>query len=314
MFIKKDPRKIPEILVDKNDKREQMLLARRIDEFEGTTKSLFRTSNLPCFKNLINLSLYGNKLTELKGIHILKDSPLEELNLGGNLLSKLPEEFSALQVVTSLKSIWLDDNCLTSVPEPLFALNNIVHLRLSGNKIESLSKKIVAWTALETLALDNNGLKKLPTCIGRLSSLKALILRGNKLKELPEPIGKMKSLNLLHCSSNELEDIPDFFSGMTSLAKFYGGANKIQRIPVSMATSTSLVQVSLINNRISEIDAIVAERWLDENGKPKSGIQLKGNKFLKARAGGASQQIFSPMKGMAQGGAKSSKEKRAKIA
>ncbi len=73
MFMKKDPRKIPEILVDKNDKREQMLLARRIDEFEGTTKSLFRTSNLPCFKNLINLSLYGNKLTELKGIHILKD-------------------------------------------------------------------------------------------------------------------------------------------------------------------------------------------------------------------------------------------------
>ena len=49
--------------------------------------------NSPKFNKLRYLSLYGNSLSTVEGIGVLKDAPLEELNLGDNLLQTLPEAF-----------------------------------------------------------------------------------------------------------------------------------------------------------------------------------------------------------------------------
>ena len=104
MFIKKDTRKISEILVDE-DKRDRLLLARRVGELQGSTKNVFQIGHRDAFKNLVYLSLYGNRLTDVTGISILKDSPLEDLNLGWNQLTSLPDEFSELQQVATLKNV-----------------------------------------------------------------------------------------------------------------------------------------------------------------------------------------------------------------
>lgn len=271
--------------MDEEDQRDRLLLARRVSELKGSTKGLFHESHRSAFKNLVYLSLYGNRLTDITGISILKNSPLEELNLGWNKLTTLPEEFSELQQVATLKSVWLDDNQLSSIPGPLFSLQGIAHLRLSGNQIKALPDKIAQWTGLETFACDNNELEELPASIGKLTSLKALVLRGNALKRLPDEMRMLKNLEVLQCSSNKLEELPDVFGGLPSLKQLFGGSNAVHAVPHSLAMLPSSVEISLVHNDIATLDPDVASRWLDEEGKPKSNIKLKGNKCLRGTRG-----------------------------
>lgn len=92
MFIKKDLRKIEEILHDKNDKREIMILSKRPAEFQGGVGILCRESNLSYLMDLKVLNLYDNSLSTVDGIHMLNKCPLRELNLGRNELLNVPFE------------------------------------------------------------------------------------------------------------------------------------------------------------------------------------------------------------------------------
>ena len=109
MFIKKDTRKVREILRDSGDVRSHLKLARREAEFNGSTHvrcSLCLTGHgstqalqVLCdeiseesISNVHYLSLYGNKLQKLPGIGCFAVSPLQTLNVGRNLLPSLPLE------------------------------------------------------------------------------------------------------------------------------------------------------------------------------------------------------------------------------
>ena len=71
MFIKRDIRKLEEILADKEDQREILKLSKRAPEFEGTIAKLCGDS-MPLM-NLRVLNLYNNRLKNLEGIGILTD-------------------------------------------------------------------------------------------------------------------------------------------------------------------------------------------------------------------------------------------------
>jgi len=145
MFVKKDLRKIPQILEDPDDERKEIKLFRRGPEFVKGPGCLFKPEvrgwptrvreklatclhpaaggrrsagglwpaacsltslsaivylllqYVQAFKNLEYLSLYGNSLRSVDGIGVIKDSPLQRLNLGDNLLHELPEEFGEVR-------------------------------------------------------------------------------------------------------------------------------------------------------------------------------------------------------------------------
>ena len=69
--MKKDVRKIEEILVDETDKREVLRLSKRAPEFEGNITKLCCDSTP--LMNLRVLNLYNNRLKNLEGIGILTD-------------------------------------------------------------------------------------------------------------------------------------------------------------------------------------------------------------------------------------------------
>lgn len=92
MFIKKDLRKIEEILVDDQDQRTSLKLSKRPAEFKGQVSVLCKESKLEALSNLRFLNLYENSLTSLQGIGILSQTPLEEINLGCNKLASIPLE------------------------------------------------------------------------------------------------------------------------------------------------------------------------------------------------------------------------------
>lgn len=110
MFIKRDLRKIQEILNDVNTNKETLIFSKRQSEFQGSIKLLLQESKLPLYGDLKVLNLYDNSLTTIQGIHLIGQqkidndenldndirniSQLEELNLGCNHLKSLPLEVS----------------------------------------------------------------------------------------------------------------------------------------------------------------------------------------------------------------------------
>jgi hypothetical protein len=82
MFIKKDTRKVAEILYDEKDDRSALLLARREAEFAGDTRLLCDPASGSQLRNTRQLSLYGNKLRRLaQWSTVVNNAPLEELNV-----------------------------------------------------------------------------------------------------------------------------------------------------------------------------------------------------------------------------------------
>ena len=104
MFIKKDPRKIMEILFDEHDDRARLLLARREAEFATAgaggagTGALLSAAHAPRLEKTKMLSLYNNKLERLDSVRaVAAHGVLESLDLGCNQLSALPASFAELE-------------------------------------------------------------------------------------------------------------------------------------------------------------------------------------------------------------------------
>ena len=143
MFIKKDTRKIGEILADEADPRTQLKLARRAAEFRGVepgVRCLCAERHLPRLQALEMLSLYSNELTSVEGLGLLSGTPVREINLGQNLLETLPEEVGT---ISSLQRLWLDGNRLgPQMPACVFQLGALRVLRASNNSIAELPQDL----------------------------------------------------------------------------------------------------------------------------------------------------------------------------
>jgi Leucine-rich repeat (LRR) protein len=94
MFIKKDKRKINEILKEEGTKLDTLKLSMRTAEFQGTLRIICQETKIKLLCNLRVLNLYDNALTNVDGIGMLSQTPIEEINLGCNKLDKLPLEVS----------------------------------------------------------------------------------------------------------------------------------------------------------------------------------------------------------------------------
>ena len=72
MFIKRDLRKLIEILDESNESHADVLnLSRRQSEFVGSTKTLFNESRVKALRTAKILNLYDNALTSLQGLEVL---------------------------------------------------------------------------------------------------------------------------------------------------------------------------------------------------------------------------------------------------
>jgi hypothetical protein len=92
MFIQKDKRKINEILKEEGTKLDTLKLSKRTAEFQGTLRIICQETKIKLLCNLRVLNLYDNALTNVDGIGMLSQTPIEEINLGCNKLDKLPLE------------------------------------------------------------------------------------------------------------------------------------------------------------------------------------------------------------------------------
>ena len=149
MFIKRDYRKVDQILADDTNDKKVLKFSNRKSEFQSNIKCLCRESYVhSAFANLVTLNLYGNDISNIDGVGIFKDTNIKEINLGSNKLSQIPLEFGALSTLTN---IYLDDNEIESYPIALNQLKSLHELRLSGNSMSYVPPSISSLQQLRIL-------------------------------------------------------------------------------------------------------------------------------------------------------------------
>ena len=146
-------------------------------------------------------------------IFALSDT-LEQLDLSGNQLSELPDNFDLLK---NLKILFLSDNHFTKFPGILSKCINLDIIGFKANEIAEIEEDAFP-NNLRWLILTNNHLSQLPNSIGKCYSLQKLMLAGNRLTTLPETLAECKKLELLRISANSLTEIPAWLVSLPKLA------------------------------------------------------------------------------------------------
>jgi len=248
MFIKKDVRKVPQILADATSRAvsappspdpassedtnekdggggivREIRFARRAPEFlpSCNVSLLLEPRYRPALDNLVQLSLYDCGLQSLTGIEKSNDTQpplfpkLESLDLGRNprlTNESMPDTFHTQ--FPRLVQIWLDDCSFgPNIPSSLLELRKIEVVRMTGNQLEGELEDGIGiryWENAKVLALDGNKITSIGRGIGRMKYLEKLHLRGNNLASLPEgvPSASNCSLIMIGLSSNQLSSLP----------------------------------------------------------------------------------------------------------
>jgi hypothetical protein len=200
---------------------------------------------------------------------------LEILDLSGNALSTLPDDFPRL---SKLRVIFASDNPFTELPEVLGQCAQLSMVGFKANRIRKVSGKSLP-PLLRWLILTDNEIEALPPEIGACTQLQKLMLAGNRLRTLPEELAACSRLELLRLAANQLSGLPAWLLRLPRLSWLAFAGN-----PFSEALETA----ALIDTPIADIqwDALKLEQQLGEGA---SGVIYRA--VLLARHDDASRPV-----------------------
>ncbi|KAK2830934.1 hypothetical protein Q5P01_018865 [Channa striata] len=134
---------------------------------------------------LRRLDLFWNKVPNL-GTKLVTCSQLTDLNLSYNEMPELSK--GSIRSMKMLRSLKMENNLLTKVPEDIRSLSSLEILNLGDNLISDLDcKDFINTTSLTELYLNISHITKLDSCVfENLNNLKVLDLSHNLLWTIGE--------------------------------------------------------------------------------------------------------------------------------
>lgn len=139
---------------------------------------------------------------------------LEILDLSGNELSSLPDDFARLH---KLRVLFCSDNLFTHLPEVLGQCPQLSMVGFKTNKIRSVSAAALG-NSLRWLILTDNQISELPAALGQCTQLQKLMLSGNQLQALPEELAACSKLELLRIAANRFTALPQWLLTLPRLS------------------------------------------------------------------------------------------------
>lgn len=171
-------------------------------------------------------ALRTGKLTDRKELHLscgLEEFPreildlsetLEVLDLSGNRLDALPDDFHRLR---KLRIVFFSDNLFEIVPRVLAQCPDLEMVGFKSCRIKSIDAHALP-AKLRWLILTDNRLEMLPESIGNHPRLQKLMLAGNRLRSLPPQLRDCTNLELVRISANRLDTFPVWLTDLPRLA------------------------------------------------------------------------------------------------
>lgn len=222
---------------------------------------LIPASALGRLPRLTSLQLDYNRVAALSG-DILRSiaERVTKLVIARNVVRELPA--GTFQYFQQLQDLDLTRNLLNTLNSEMFSgiENTLLSLKLSQNRISSITGPPLALTKLKYLDISKNHLKELPKNIFNfLTSLEYLNISRNVFLsgfpiDLLHKLQDLKTLDLDHCRLQRLS--PDFLSKSLKIEHFSASHNEITDIPnTAFANLYNLTMLDLSYNRIDNIRA-----------------------------------------------------------
>lgn len=139
---------------------------------------------------------------------------LEVLNLTGNRLRSLPDEFARLQ---KLRILFCSENRFTHLPEVIGACPQLSMVGFKSNVIETVGDNALP-AALRWLILTDNRIQALPSSLARCTRLQKLMLSGNSLRTLPDSMAQCENLEMIRLAANDFDALPSWLLSLPRLA------------------------------------------------------------------------------------------------
>ncbi|MDB4293452.1 hypothetical protein N9954_08605 [Maribacter sp.] len=184
-----------------------------------------------------------------------------------------------------VSSIVLWSENISTIPESIGNLEELVSFDLLGNKLKTLPAAFGNLNKLEILNLEGNEFDQLPAAIGELESLQVLNLENNLLEQLPNEITNLSNLRELYLNlsggffgQGGLLSLPDDIGNLQSLEYLDLSDNRLENLPATFGNLTSLKTLILTNNAIAVLDAnqvdIGGLTALEELNVANNGIEV----------------------------------------
>ncbi|MEA3492610.1 MAG: leucine-rich repeat-containing protein kinase family protein [Campylobacterota bacterium] len=139
---------------------------------------------------------------------------LETLDLSGNQLHQLPDNFGCLK---KLRILFLGHNEFEEIPEVLSQCSSLMMIGLKSNRISCWSEDALPID-LRWLVLTDNQIEKIPNSIGKLHKLQKVMLAGNRVTTLPDTMRECHNLELIRLSANSIDRLPKWIFDMPRLS------------------------------------------------------------------------------------------------
>ena len=104
--------------------------------------------------------------------------------------------------VTSREGEGVYHNDLARISNP----ENVYHLDLSGQKLNSIPNKVFTFPNLRSLNLSNNNIRLISSEIKKLKYLKVLQLEQNQIQDISKKIKFLKQLEILNLTDKDIDN------------------------------------------------------------------------------------------------------------
>jgi len=249
-------------------------------------------------------------LTEFpREIFALADT-LEYLDLSGNALTSLPEDFARLH---RLQVLFCAGNRFTELPVVLGQCQSLSMIGFRSNQISTIQGAALP-PKLRWLILMGNQLFALPPEIGACPELQKVALSGNLLSTLPAEMAACTKLELLRIGANRFEALPEWLLSMPRLSWLGYSGNPVcaeaeaqalaqaqsREAPLSAATkAVTNTKIDTEKNQAGGIDRVELAQipWASLQLKQKLGEGASGVIYQAALEGGSQEVAVKVFKG-----------------
>jgi Leucine-rich repeat (LRR) protein len=202
--------------------------------------------------------LTGNNFSEFPA-EVLNMPQLEELLIGHNPVSKLPDNLESLK---NLKRLSINATQIKEFPSDLSVLESLETIGLDHNEFKKVPAPILTIPNLKRLGLNNNKLTDLKFIDERLEGLESIYLYSNELKQIDCEIENLKSLKELLIFGNEIDSIPDCIASLTNLEKLEIWSNPIKYVSPEIQKLTKLKSMRMEKDNLTEKQMEEIRKWL----------------------------------------------------
>ncbi len=215
-------------------------------------------SSLDPLKNLYNLKYldYAHNSVKIIPSWIFSLKSVESINGGSNGSTVFSGGPTAAN--TTLKSIYMENNQLTSLPD-LSLCDALEILSLSSNQFAQFPSSVLALDGLQMLNIAYNQLTSVPD-LSPMKSLTTINLDSNKITQLPGGVEKLHALQQLSICNNLITELPDRLADSVNLQILLISVNNLTALPNAFTKNTTLkvLDISLNDIVLSENTAVIS--------------------------------------------------------